>query len=161
MARSIIATLAGISAVVVVGLLAGLYVGTGLAQYSNAATPYEIWIPRQQAEVGLFKNFMPSFGYAATALPALAALFSTGVRRWLFAAAALFILGTLISTELGEIPLNGMVLGWDAHHPVANWEAMRVSWLHFHWIKTTFAVLALLVSSIGLAGGQIGAATRA
>lgn len=139
-----------VAAVIVVGLLAGLYVGTGLAQHSNLIVGYTPWVIRQQAEVGLFKNFMPQFGYAAIILPALAAVVTSGARRWLFAAAALLIAATIVSTMLGEIPLNRMIGGWDPRTPVPGWEAMRHSWMRSHWIKTTLSLLAFVSATIGL-----------
>lgn len=139
-----------VAAVMVVGLLAGLYVGTGLAQHSNLSVGYEPWVIRQQAEVGLFKTFMPQFGYAAIILPALAAAVSSGARRWLFATAALLIIATIISTSFGELPLNKMINEWDPRTPVAGWESMRLSWMRSHWLKTTLSVLAFAAATIGL-----------
>ena len=145
---------AAVSAVVIIGILAGLYVGTGLAQYSQIGQPFAVWVPRQQAEVGLFKNFMPYLGWAAVLLPALAALVSSGSQRWWFAAAALLILSTIISTGVGEIPLNQQVFMWDVTKPIAGWEQTHAAWLHFHWIKTSLSVVALNVAAIGLSRNQ-------
>lgn len=160
MARSNLGIIAAIAAVIVIGLLAGLYVGTGLAQHSNLGVAYQPWVIRQQAEVGLFKNFMPQFGWTAVILPAVAAVLTSGTTRWLFAAAALLILGTIVSTSFGEIPLNGMILGWDPAKPVAGWEAMRTAWMHAHWTKTTLSLLAFAAATIGLAASGRGATTR-
>lgn len=139
-----------ILAVVVIGILAGLYVGTGLAQHSNLGVAYEIWVPRQQAEVGLFKDFMPQLGYAAVLLPAAAAILASGGRRWFFAAAAVLILGTIISTMFGEIPLNRMIGAWDPDSPVSGWETMRSAWMRAHWFKTNLSVIALIIAATGL-----------
>lgn len=139
-----------VAAVMVIGILAGLYVGTGLAQYSNLSVGYQPWVIRQQAEVGLFKDFMPQLGWAATILPAIAAMLSAGPRRWFFAGAALLILGTIISTSFGEIPINRMVFGWNPETPVAGWEDMRISWMHSHWLKTTMSVIGFGLATMGL-----------
>ncbi|HEX8446724.1 MAG TPA: anthrone oxygenase family protein [Sphingomonas sp.] len=143
-------TVVMIAAVMVIGLLAGLYVGTGLAQHSNLGVAFQPWVIRQQAEVGLFKDFMPQFGWTAVILPAVAAALTVGVPRWLFAAAALSILGTIVSTGFGELPLNRMILSWNPQVPVQGWESMRISWMHAHWTKTTFSVLAFLAAATGL-----------
>ncbi len=161
MVRFNLGIIAAIAAVIVIGLLAGLYVGTGLAQHSNLGVAYQPWVIRQQAEVGLFKNFMPQFGWTAVILPALAAVFSSGARRWLFAAASLLILGTIVSTSFGEIPLNGMILGWNPATPVAGWEGMRTSWMQAHWTKTTLSLIAFAAATVGLAGWGSGATTHA
>ena len=139
-----------VAAVMVIGILAGLYVGTGLAQYSNLSVGYQPWVIRQHAEVGLFKDFMPQLGWAATILPAIAAVLSTGPRRWLFVGAALLILGTIISTRFGEIPINRMVFTWNPETPVDGWQAMRISWMHSHWLKTTMSVVGFALATVSL-----------
>lgn len=139
-----------VGAVVVIGILAGLYVGTGLAQHSQQGLPFAVWVPRQQAEVGLFKNFMPSLGWAAALLPAAAAVLLSGSRRVFFAIAAALILATIVSTSFGEIPLNQQVFTWNAAVPIPGWEQTREAWLHFHWIKTSMSVAALIAAAVGL-----------
>ena len=140
-----------ISAVIVIGILAGLYVGTGLAQHSNLGVAYEPWVLRQQAEVGLFKDFMPQLGWAAVILPALAAMVAPSAQRWFFAAASALIIGTIISTSFGELPLNRLIQDWNPQVPVAGWEGMRASWMHAHWTKTIMSVIAFTVATVGLA----------
>ena len=139
-----------IAAVVVIGILAGLYVGTGLAQHSNLTVGYEPWVLRQQAEVGLFKNFMPQLGWAAVILPALAALVVPGTRRWFFVAASALIVATIVSTAFGELPLNRLIQEWNPQSPVAGWEGMRASWMHAHWTKTIMSVIAFVIATVGL-----------
>lgn len=139
-----------VSAVVAIGILAGLYVGTGLAQHSQQGLPFAVWVPRQQAEVALFKTFMPILGWVATGLPLLAALFSSGSQRWFFAAAGMLILGTIVSTSFGEIPLNQQVFTWDTTKPIPGWEDIFSAWLHFHWIKTSISFVAFVAAAVGL-----------
>ena len=137
-------------AVIVMGILAGLYLGTGLAQFSQKGLAFHIWVPRQQAEVGLFKNFMPYLGWAAFLLPAAAALLMGGGQRWCFVVAAALILLTIVSTSLGEIPLNKNVFTWNPAVPIPGWENTLSSWLKFHFFKAGIAVAAFAAGSIGL-----------
>ena len=140
-----------IAAVVVIGVLAGLYIGTGLAQHSNLGVAYQPWVIRQQAEVGLFKDFMPQLGWAAVLLPALAAIVATSSQRWYFVAGSVLILGTIVSTSFGELPLNRMILSWNPDVVTTGWEGMRAAWMKAHWTKTAMSLIAFVAVTTGIA----------
>jgi hypothetical protein len=136
--------------VIVVGLLAGLVVGTGMAQYTALQLPPSAWILRHQAEDALFRRVMPPWWWLGILLPAVTAFFTRGQARVSFALAAVAVAIGMAITIGHEVPINRIVQQWSAANPPAEVDALRHSWVHNHFFRMALTTAAFIASTIGL-----------
>ena len=140
-----------IVAVIMVGLLAGLMIGTGLEQHSLRALDASAWVQEHQVMDSWFRVILPPWWNASVLLLAAAAFVSHGRDRWLFSASALLMLTSLLITVKVEVPMNRLIATWNAAAPPATWAAIRDRWLMFHRLRTTSGVGAFLLAILALA----------
>ena len=137
-------------AVLLVGLIAGLMLGTGIEQHSLRALSASAWVTEHQVMDAVFRVVMKPFWNGTVLVLIVAAIVSRGNSRWLFGAAALLLIGSLIVTVRIEVPMNQAIAKWDASAPPANWAEIRERWLMFHRLRTGSGLAAFLLATIGL-----------
>jgi uncharacterized membrane protein len=147
---ALLRTPANAIAVVAVGMLAGVHLGTGLAQYSSQALPELTWTLRRQAEDDLFRTIMPTFMWAVVVALLMAAAVEIGLRRWLLAAAAVLALACMIQTITGEVPLNRQIAAWHPGSAPQEWTSVRDRWMQGHWVRTALSALAFAAAVFAL-----------
>jgi uncharacterized membrane protein len=136
--------------VLVVGLLAGLQWGTGMAQYTALSLPGPVWLLRHQAEDALFRQVMPGYMWVVLLSLAGAAILARGKARTFFALAAVFSLLQMIVTIAHEVPINRAVAHWSATNLPPEWDATRHSWMLGHWERTSLSFVAFFCATLGL-----------
>lgn len=141
--------------VLLVGLLAGLQWGTGMAQYTALNLPGPVWLLRHQAEDALFRQVMPGYMWAVLLLLAGSAIISRGKTRTFFALAAVLSLLQMIITIAHEVPINRLVANWSPANLPAGWDATRHGWMSGHWLRTGLSFAAFLLSILGLRRGNL------
>jgi uncharacterized membrane protein len=62
-----------------------------------------------------------------------------------------FIAGPILGSRLVAEPLYDVMLGWDAHHPPADWLATRARYYRINAIRTTGSLTALALFVAALA----------
>ena len=142
-----------IIATILIGLIAGLLFGTGMAIYTARSLPEASWTIRFQLEDALFVKAMPPFFLTTLAALVIASVVSQGAARWFFGTAALLTLGVLVITIGFEIPINRQVQAWTPGAAPANWQMLRDRWLANHLYRTIAGILAFISAVIGLRQG--------
>jgi uncharacterized membrane protein len=139
-------------AVLSLGLLAGILVGTGMDQYAAAGLPEAASVGWRQVRSWVFPTIMP-WVFNITLLLQIAAAIGCGARsRWFFAAAAaVCALAALLITVRLEVPMNNAIASWTPGAAPANWSAVRDQWLRNHLVRTIAGVLGFLCATLGLA----------
>ncbi len=134
-----------------VGLLAGILVGTGMAQSTARALPAAAWILRFQLEDNLFAKVMPPVMLSTLLALAAATALSQGTARRMFLASLVFTAAVLVVTIGFEVPLNKQIQSWTAAAPPPQWEQTRDLWLQRHVLRTIAATLAFVAAILGIA----------
>ncbi len=147
MARVVVSMIA----VVAVGLVAGLLLGTGMSGYTARSLPEASWVLRFQAEDRLFAKVMPPIFLVTLLLQVAACALTRGASRALFSASAVLMVGVLVVTVTREVPLNQIFQTWTAGAAPADWAEMRDRWLRNHLVRTVLGAVALVCSVCGLA----------
>lgn len=95
---------------------------------------------------------MPVIVLGSTLVNGVLAVLADGSARLLFGAAAVLLLGVSGVSHLCNVPINRRVksITDDSEIP-ADWEDPRPLWRRYHHLRTALAVLALLVTSTGVA----------
>jgi uncharacterized membrane protein len=137
-------------AVVLVGLIAGLMIGTGMDQYTHRQLAMTPWVVEHQVMDALFRRVLPTWWNITALLLVVSAFVSQGSPRRLFAIAAVLMIAALIVTVSVEVPMNRTIASWDISAPPANWAAIRDRWLWFHLIRTCCGTIAFLCAEAGL-----------
>jgi uncharacterized membrane protein len=138
-------------AVVAVGLLAGIMLGTGMGQYAGRNLPEANWTLEHQSADALFRKVMPVFFNATAILLIAASALSRSGSRWMFGAAALLIVLSIVITVRVEIPLNRTIASWTPGVAPPDWGMLRDRWLWNHWTRTMTSIVAFLCATAGLA----------
>ncbi len=134
-----------------VGLLAGILVGTGMAQSTARALPAPAWVLRFQLEDNLFAKAMPPVMLATLLALAAATFLSQGTVRWMFLASLVLVATVLVVTVAFEVPLNQQIQSWTADAPPPQWAQIRYLWLRRHLLRTIAATLAFVAAILGIA----------
>lgn len=140
-----------VMAVVAVGLVAGLLLGSGLSSYTSRELPEMSWVLRFQAEDRLFSRVMPPCFLTTLLLLAAVCLLSRGMTRGMFGVAGLLMLIAIVWTVRLEVPLNREIQSWTAGAAPATWAQVRDQWLRNHLVRTLLCGAAFLCAVGGLA----------
>ena len=129
-----------------VGLLAGILVGTGMAQLTAQGLPESSWVMRFQLEDHLFAKAMPPL--MLSTLLALIGVFvlSDGHARWWSGASIVFMLLVLAITIRFEVPLNKQIQSWTPGSVPPDWQRVRDLWLQRHLLRTIAGSLSFICS---------------
>jgi len=139
-----------IAAVLLVGLIAGLMVGTGMDQYTHRLLDARGWVTEHQVMDALFRRVLPIWWNATIVVMIAAAVVSRGGARWAFGVASVLMIVALVVTVRVEVPMNRMIQYWDLNAIPANWADVRDKWLRFHAVRTTCGTAAFLAALVGL-----------
>ena len=133
-------------AVFCVGLLAGLMIGTGMDQYTHRHLAASAWVDEHQVMDALFRRVLPTWWNTTVFLLVISAFLTVGRTRWMFAAAALLLAVSLVTTVRIEVPMNRQIAQWNVALPPQDWAAVRDRWLRFHLLRTSFGTVSFLIS---------------
>lgn len=139
-----------IVAVVLVGLLAGLMIGTGMDQYTHRQLAMTPWVTEHQVMDALFRRVLPTWWNLTALALIVSAVLTRGTPRVLFTVAAVLMLLALAVTVRIEVPMNRAIALWNSASPPADWSEVRDRWLLFHLFRTCFGTVAFLCAQAGL-----------
>jgi len=97
-----------------------------------------------------YDRIMPPMVLTCVVLDAVLAARTTGSARPLFVTAAVLGAGVSLVSQLGNVPINRRVKRLPAGPVPADWTDPRARWRALNLIRTTFAVLALVVNACAL-----------
>ena len=141
----------GLLSLVLIGLLAGILIGSGMDQFAAAGLSEESWLAFRNTNSWVFPAVMPwMFNGTLVALIAAAILKRAGA-RWLLAAAALLCAAAIFVTVRIEVPMNHVISSWTAGAAPSDWAAVRDHWLRMHLVRTILGTIAFVLAAIGLA----------
>jgi uncharacterized membrane protein len=132
-----------------VGTMFGIWLGfdpTGL----SAAT----YIEQQQNTIRALNTALPVMGAVCIVLTgALAVLTKNDSRsRYLLIAAVACLMAAGVITRLANQPINGLVMTWSAQAPPTDWMGIRDTWWHWHRLRTTAGIAALVLALMAALG---------
>jgi hypothetical protein len=138
-------------AVILLGLVAGLLLGTGMTNYTAKGLPEASWTTGFQYEDALFGKVMPSFFITTLVALTLSGFLTRGSARGFFFAAAILALAVIVISVKGEVPLNKQIQSWVPGAAPANWADVRDRWLSNHLWRTIAGMVGFVCAAIGLA----------
>jgi hypothetical protein len=138
-------------AVVAIGLVAGILLGTGISGFTAKGLPEEMWAKSFQLEDALFSKAMSPLFLTTLAAMLVSCFVTRGSARGLFVAATVFMLVVLIVTVRGEVPLNKQIQTWVPGVAPANWADIRDRWLANHLIRSIAGFFGFVCAAVGLA----------
>ena len=111
-----------------------------------------LFIEVHQGRDRVAARVMPILGNVAIVLVALAVFFARGVPAAfaLSLAGLVLIIGDMVVTLLGNVPINRLVQSWRPDEPPAEWKRVRDRWERFHTLRTFLIVsgFALYAASV-------------
>lgn len=143
----------GIAALVGTGLTAGVLFAVALSIVpALLAMPPDRYLYAQRL---LGRNWDPTMpvivlGSALLTL-VLLALAPTGTERALFGTAALCLVAVSAISHLANVPINRQMRSIDPQQIPADWVDPRLRWRSWHLLRTSLAVLALIVNGTAVA----------
>jgi uncharacterized membrane protein len=145
---------ASLLAVLLVGLIAGLLVGTAIDHHRLTVLDAAAWTAARQSIDGVFSRLLPWWWNTTLILLFFAAYLNRGRSRWLFLSAGLLLLFGIVITVVIEVPINKQIASWTSTTVPANWMDLRDRWLAFHNVRSAAGVLAFVFALIGMAGNR-------
>jgi len=138
-------------AVVAIGLVAGILLGTGMSGFTAKGLSEAMWTKSFQLEDALFAKAMPPFMLTTLAALLVSCFVTRGSSRGLFVGATVFMLIVLIVTVRGEVPLNKQIQTWVPGAAPANWADIRGRWLANHLVRTIAGLFGFVCAAVGVA----------
>jgi len=133
------------------GLLAGILVGTGMAEFTARGLPESSWVMRFQLEDRLFAKAMPPLMLGTLLALIAASLLARGNTRFALGISVLFLVFVLVVTVGFEVPLNKQILSWTPGSAPPTWQHVRDLWLQRHLLRTISSVLSFICALIASA----------
>lgn len=93
---------------------------------------------------------LPIIVLSSLAVDVVLAVLAPAGTTWLFAAAAVLLLGVSVVSHFCNVPINRQVKTVDPEHVPADWHDPRPLWQRYHTLRTVLAILALLVNAIAV-----------
>jgi hypothetical protein len=137
-------------AVCVDGILAGVFLGSGLVEQSAKALNGKTWIRYKQAKERVYGRAGPILLLGAILLSILA-MVGRGERAP-FAVAILSLLGVLAVTGVVHVPLNRAIDTASPEAPPSGWADIRTRWRRWHWLRTALTVVAFVLAIVAFGG---------
>ena len=141
-----------VAAVVLVGLIAGLLVGTAIEQKTLEVLDADAWITARHSTDAVFSRVLPWWWNGSLLLLFFAAYLHYGMGRWMFVGSGLLLLAGIVVTLVIEVPINKQVVAWRAGAMPAGGGALRDRWWRFHAVRSGMGVGAFLFAVLGLVG---------
>jgi len=135
-------------------LLAGSYFGTSLvdvpAQYSLSAASY-IEVQQAGTRLGTIRYRALVLTTAFFHLCLLLFLHTWSMRVFQFTLLSLLlVIGAILTTVVLVVPINKRVHTWNRQAPPSNWKEAQTKWHRYHYLRTMFVVMALILQLIAL-----------
>lgn len=127
-------------AVLLDGLLAGVFVASAMVEHAVRNTRGPFWLEYKQAKEIVFGAVMPPFMLAAIVATLIAAIVGPGHVR--FAIATGVLVAALALTVVVHLPLNKAFMTWSPADPPAEWTAARARWRTWNWVRTAMVIVA-------------------
>ena len=141
-------------AVLLVGLIAGLLLGTAMEQGTLRVLDGPAWVTARHGTDALFGRVLPWFWNTTLVLLFVAGRLNRGVSRWMFVTAGMLLLVGIVVTVGIEVPMNKQIASWDAGAVPAGWAAVRERWLGFHNVRTGLGIGAFICALVGITRGR-------
>jgi uncharacterized membrane protein len=122
------------------GLLAGVFLCSGMVEHSARRLGAENWIGYKQSKERLFGPVMPVF-FGVGLLVSVAAAFLAHAHLP-FALASFLLAAVLAVTVAVHVPLNRRIQGWSAQQAPEDWNAARRRWRDWNVLRCVLAVAA-------------------
>jgi uncharacterized membrane protein len=116
--------------------------GRAMARLSSASAYIEL----HQATNRTFDPYMPIVVAGALLGGIVLAIVSPGIRSAPGLLAIAGVLGYIAVLAVGLptcVRINKIVARWSIENPPDNWRLVRARWIHFHTLRTLFAIPAL------------------
>ncbi|HET8647287.1 MAG TPA: DUF1772 domain-containing protein [Vicinamibacteria bacterium] len=81
---------------------------------------------------------------------ALVPLAPSQAAAWLFAAAAVLLVGVSVVSHFANVPINRQVKALDPDRLPLDWRDPRSLWRRWHTLRTVLAILALVLNAVAL-----------
>ena len=133
-----------------VGVLAGILIGTGLAEYTAKGLPEISWTLRFQLEDRLFAKAMPPLMLGTLLALVAACVLGRGGSRVMLGASVICMLLVLVITVGFELPLNKRIQSWTAGSAPADWTRVRDLWLKRHLLRTISGTASFVCALVSL-----------
>ena len=143
-----------LSAVLLVGLIAGLLVGTAIDHHRLRVLDAAAWTSARQSIDAVFSKLLPWWWNITLLLLFFAAYLNQGRARWLFLSAGVLLLFGIVITVVIEVPINKQIASWTPATIPANWVDLRERWLSFHNVRSAAGVLAFACALVGVAARE-------
>ena len=138
-------------AVLLVGLMAGLLLGTAMEQGTLRVLDGAGWITARHGTDALFGRVLPWAWNTTLLLLFFAGYLQRGQARWMFVSAGMLLLLGIVVTLVIEVPINKQIASWEAAAVPAQWATIRDRWLQFHTVRTGMGIGAFVCALVGLA----------
>ncbi len=137
------------------GLQAGWFLGTKL-QVSPVREDLDgsDWIRFQgnfNRTIGPIAPFVMVSTAGANALPLLLDRDFRKVSFWINAAGFVLNVACIVTTVIGNVPVNDVTSTADPNQPPANWRELRSQWESFHTLRTVMSTTAFALNTTALA----------
>jgi uncharacterized membrane protein len=141
-------------ALVTTGLLAGIFFGdwSGVSPV-RPTLPASCFVQFQQGLHSIFVQLMPVLILTCIVTNVAAALWVRRKDRFAaasFALAALAFVVIAALTRTVNVPINDLLMTWNAESPPVDWWQSWQPWERTHTIRTSLAVAAFAVQVLGL-----------
>lgn len=130
------------SAFFVDGILAGLFLCSGMVEHAARTLGAQAWLAYKQAKEVVFAKVMPPVSLVAVILTG-AGMYAKASVVWGVAFACIVV--ALAITAIVHLPLNRQFDAWTAQSMPARWVDQRDKWRRWNWIRIAFAVAAFAV----------------
>ena len=147
MAANIIRFVLVVLMALLVGTMFGIWVG-----FNPAALSASAYIEQQQNAIHSLNTLLPAMGATCIALTAVLAAISTGNSRGrylLVAALVLMVIAGLV-TRFENQQINAVVMTMNALSPEAHWAQLRDEWWHWHIVRTSAGIGALVLTVLAV-----------
>ncbi len=138
-------------AVLLVGLLAGLLVGTSIDHHRLRVLDAAPWTLARQSIDAVFSKLLPWWWNSALLLLFFAAYLNLGASRWLFLSGGVLLLFGIVITIAIEVPINKQIASWTPGTVPGNWMELRKRWLSFHNVRGAAGTVAFACALLGIA----------
>lgn len=126
----------GVFALLMIGMLASMLLGSGMDQFAAAEMEEANWLAYRDVRGWVFPTIMPwIFNGSLPALIVVAAL-ARDRSPWTFAAAAVLCAAAILITVRIEVSMNHAISSWAPGAASAGWMSVRDRWLHMHLLRT-------------------------
>ena len=136
-------------AVLLVGLIGGLLVGTAIDHNRLKVLDAVAWTSARHSIDAVFSKILPWWWNSTLLLLFFAAYLHQGSARWLFLSAGVLLIAGIVVTLVVEVPINKQIASWTPSTIPANWKELRARWLTFHNVRSAAGALAFACALLG------------